>query len=159
MQSDLSKITLGIPFLLRQAATARPEGPAPTMGENSPYIVTFWGASKSTPTFSIVQIHYQRGTYADVDGELSHPMPHQRGQWGKKELGARIRKKLRESAESARGGRTSSVSDAVVASALNALPLQLISPTLFSRYQQIRRGRRWRGRQGGREKIATSGRR
>ena len=27
----LSKITLGIPFLLRQAATARPEGPAPTM--------------------------------------------------------------------------------------------------------------------------------
>ena len=46
-------------------------------------------------------------------------MPRQRGQWEKKKSGARIRKKLRESGESARGGRTSSsVSDAVVASAL-----------------------------------------
>ena len=35
-----------------------------------------------------VQIHCQQGTYTDVDGEGTHPMPcdrpRQRGQWGKK---------------------------------------------------------------------------
>lgn len=31
MSSDLSRITLGTPFSLRQAAVASPEGPAPTI--------------------------------------------------------------------------------------------------------------------------------
>ena len=43
---------------------------------------------KNTITITIVQIHCQQGTYADVDGEGTHPMPRdrprQRGQWGKK---------------------------------------------------------------------------
>ena len=62
--------------------------PSSLIGETSPYTVTFWEASKSTPTFRIVQIHCHQGTYADVDGEGTHPMPcdrpRQRGQWGKK---------------------------------------------------------------------------
>ena len=52
------------------------------IGENSPYIVTFWEASKSTPTFRIVQIDCQQGIYADVDGEGTHLMPRENG--GKK---------------------------------------------------------------------------
>ena len=63
-------------------------------GENSPYIVSFWEASKSTPTFWNVQIHCQQGTHADVDGEGSHPMPRdrprQRGNGEKEEESATI---------------------------------------------------------------------